>query len=132
MTNSGIYYGRQRYFKTQKIIGKYDWEKEYKTNKHYQVLYSQAAQQIIISVAESFQSFKQLNAQYKRGEWINKPRLPNYRKKGGYALLTYPKQGLKLKEKQIRLPLGKTVKRWFKIDSFSLAIPSNLDFKDIK
>ncbi|WP_293086259.1 hypothetical protein [Okeania sp. SIO3B5] len=51
LTNCGIYYGRQLFFKSQKIIGKYDLEKEYKSNKHVSALYSQAAQQILISVA---------------------------------------------------------------------------------
>ena len=47
LTNCGIYYARQLFFKTGRLIGKYDLEKEYKVNKHYQVLYSQAAQQIL-------------------------------------------------------------------------------------
>ena len=40
LTNCGIYYARQLYFKTGKLIGKYDLDKEYKNNKHYQVLHS--------------------------------------------------------------------------------------------
>ncbi|GGA09154.1 hypothetical protein CYANOKiyG1_22030 [Okeania sp. KiyG1] len=58
-------YGRQIYLKTHKIIGKFDLDKEYKSNQHYQVMYSQAAQQILRSVAESFKSFKQLSKKYK-------------------------------------------------------------------
>ncbi len=67
LTNCGIYYARQLYLKTQKIIGKFDLEKEYKNNKHDQVLSSQAAQQILRSVAESFKSFKELNQKYRKG-----------------------------------------------------------------
>ena len=33
LINCGIYYARQMYFKTKTIIGKYDLEAEYKTNK---------------------------------------------------------------------------------------------------
>ncbi|WP_013324622.1 RNA-guided endonuclease InsQ/TnpB family protein [Gloeothece verrucosa] len=132
LTNCGIYYARQLYFKTRKILGKFDLEKEYKTNKHFQVLYSQAAQQILRSVAESFKSFQELNKKYKKGELKDKSKLPKYRKKGGLALITYPKQALKLVDNQIRIPLGKTVKRWFSIDSFSLLMPSNFKFEDIK
>ena len=40
LTNMGIYYARQLYFKAQKGIGKYDLEKIYKANNHYKVLYS--------------------------------------------------------------------------------------------
>lgn len=132
LTNYGIYYARQLYFKTGKLIGKYDLEKEYKTNKHYQVLHSQAAQQILRSVSESFKSFKELDKKCSKGELHFKPKLPKYRKGAGYALVTYPRQALKLVGNSIKIPLGNTVKRWFKLDSFLLSMPSNLEFEDIK
>ena len=132
LTNCGIYYARQLYFKTSKLIGKYDLEKEYKSNRHYQVLHSQAAQQILRSVAESFKSFKELDKKYSKGELHFKPKLPKYRKGAGYALVTYPKQALKLLGDHIKIPLGNTVKRWFKLDSFLLPMPSNLKFADLK
>ncbi len=131
LTNCGIYYARQFYFKTYKIIGKFDLEKEYKTNKHYQVLYSQAAQQVLRTVGSSFKSFNELSKKYRKGELTDKPRLPQYRKKGGRCLVTYPKQALKLVNNKIRIPLGKTVKRWFGIDSFYIPMPSNLSFQEI-
>lgn len=132
LTNCGIYYARQLYFKTGKLIGKYDMEKEYKTNNHYKVLYSQASQQILRSVSESFKSFKELDNKYRKGELHFKPKLPKYRKGAGYALVTYPKQALKLVGSNIKIPLGLTVKRWFKLDSFLLPMPTNLQFADIK
>ncbi|HHP7230988.1 MAG TPA: RNA-guided endonuclease InsQ/TnpB family protein [Xenococcaceae cyanobacterium] len=132
LTNMGIYYARQLYFKAKKIIGKYDLEKEYKTNYHALVLHSQAAQQILRTVAESFKSYKGLVKAYKKGEITDRPRIPNYRKKGGLATVSYPKQALKLEENQIRLPLGKTCKRWFGLDSFYIPMPSNLNFADVK
>ncbi len=132
LTNMGIYYARQLYFKANKILGKYDLEKEYKGNYHYKVLYSQAAQQILRTVAESFESYKELIKVYKKGEITDRPRIPNYRKKGGLATVSYPKQALKLKNEQIRVPLGKTCKRWFGLDSFHIPMPINLNFADIK
>ncbi|NER05071.1 MAG: transposase [Okeania sp. SIO3C4] len=132
LTNCGIYYGRQLFFKSKKIIGKYDLEKEYKSNKHYQALYSQAAQQILRSVAESFKSFKELNKKYKKGNLHFQPRIPKYRKKDGLAMVKYPKQALRLVGNNIRIPLGTTVKRWFKLDSFLIPMPSNLQFSEIK
>ncbi|MDJ0535998.1 MAG: transposase [Xenococcaceae cyanobacterium MO_207.B15] len=132
LTNMGIYYARQLYFKTQKAIGKYDLEKIYKTNNHYKVLYSQAAQQILRTVAESFKSYYGLIKAYSEGRITNRPRIPKYRKKNGLATVSYPKQALKLKDGNIRVPLGKTCKRWFGIDSFNIMKPSNIDFKDIK
>ena len=131
LTNCGIYYARQLFFKAKKIIGKYDLEKEYKTNKHYQVLYSQAAQQILRSVAESFKSFKELDKKYKQGNLHFKPRVPSYRKKGGLGMVTYPKQALRLVGDSIKIPVGTTVKRWFKLDSFLIPMPSNLQFANI-
>ncbi|WP_293086257.1 hypothetical protein [Okeania sp. SIO3B5] len=52
-------------------------------------------------------------------------------KKGGLAMVT-PKQALRLVEDNIRIPLGKTVKRWFKLDSFLIPMLSNIQFSDIK
>ena len=130
--NMGIYYARQLYFKAQKIIGKFDLIEQYKTNYHYKVLHSQAAQQILISVGESFKSYKKLVEAYLKGEATDKPRIPNYTKKGGLATLSYPKQALKLKGNQVRVPLGKTCKGWFGLDSFYIPMPCNLNFADIK
>lgn len=132
LTNCGIYYARQIYFKAKTIIGKYNLESEYKTNKHFKSLHSQAAQQVLKSVSESFESFKKLRQAFNRGEIANKPRPPKYRKPGGLALVSYPKQALKLIDNQIRIPLGKQVKCWFRLDCFFVPMPSNLKFANIK
>ncbi|WP_071192353.1 RNA-guided endonuclease TnpB family protein [Trichormus sp. NMC-1] len=131
LTNCGIYYTRQIYFKTGKIIKKFDLINEYKNNKHYQVLHSQAAQQTLLSVFESFKSFKALNSKYRKGELQEQPRLPKYRK-SGLAPISYPKQALKLVEGQIQIPLGITINRWFSLKNFLLPMSSNLNFDDIK
>jgi transposase len=115
---------RQVFLKTGKIISKFDLHKEYKQNKHFQALYSQAAQQVLTTVGESFQSFKQLRKAHFEGKIEQRPRLPNYRKKGGLTLVAYPKQHLKLINGQIRIPLGNLVKTWFGIDSFTIPLES--------
>ncbi|WP_289500348.1 transposase [Gloeocapsopsis sp. IPPAS B-1203] len=148
LINCGIYYARQMYFKAKKFLGKYDLEAEYKTNKHFKALHSQAAQQVLRSVSESFESFKKLKSAFNRGEIADKPRPPKYRKSGGFALVSYPKQALKLVDtghfsqrgtpphesvlNLIRIPLGKQVKCWFGLDCFFVPMPSNLKFADIK
>ncbi|NEO56446.1 MAG: IS200/IS605 family element transposase accessory protein TnpB [Okeania sp. SIO3B5] len=132
LTNMGIYYARQLYFKSQKGIGKYDLEKVYKKNNHYKVLYSQAAQQILRTVAESFRSYYGLIIAYSEGKISDRPRIPNYRKKGGMATVSYPKQALKLKGNQIRVPLGNTCKRWFGLDCFLIPMPSIRAFSTLK
>ncbi|WP_235006890.1 hypothetical protein [Calothrix rhizosoleniae] len=45
-----------------------------KSNRPFQTLYSQSAQQLCRSVYESFASFKQLNALYQRGELLERPK----------------------------------------------------------
>lgn len=132
LINCGTYYGRQIYFKTGKIISKFDLNYEYKKNLHYQFLCAQAAQQVLLSVAEAFNSFRKLKASYNKGEIVDKPKPPKYRKKGGLALITYPKQAISLVADRVRLPLGKKVKASFGIDSFTVIMPSNLKFEDIR
>lgn len=132
LTNQGIYYARQWFFKTGKYVGKHALSYEYKTSKHFQALYSQAAQQTLIAVWESFKSYRELLKLWRAGELPDKPKLPNYRTKGGLAVVSYPKQALKLKDGQIRLPLGTLVKTWFRIDSFTVPMPSNLEFSELK
>lgn len=53
-TNCGIYYARQMYFEANKFVKKFDLDAEYKPNKHFKALHSQAAQQTLRSVYESF------------------------------------------------------------------------------
>jgi len=132
LSNCGIYYARAIYFKTSRVIGRYDLEVEYKTNRHFQALHSQAAQQVLRGVAESFKSFKELAKLFNRGELVDKPKTPKYRKPGGLATVSYPKQALKLVDGKIRIPLGRTVKCWFSLDCFYVPMPSNLDFSSIR
>ncbi|MGK7929233.1 MAG: RNA-guided endonuclease InsQ/TnpB family protein [Spirulina sp.] len=139
LINCGIYLARQWYFKCSYITGKYDLEKELKRNANYQFLHSQASQQTLRSVAESFKSFQELSKKYHKGELENRPQLPNYRKKGGLGTIVYPKQALRLKEDagtlhamSVRIPLGKKVKATFGVDGFLLPFPTNLDFKKIR
>jgi putative transposase len=147
LTNCAIYYARQLWFKTGKIIGKYDLDAELKSNLHFKALRSAVAQQCVRSVYESFVSYRQLLRVFKEGQLNVKPRPPKYRKKGGLTLVAYPARWLKLKDKglspesnsgvykprnQIVFSLGKQVKAWFAIDSFTLPMPSNLQFSEIK
>ena len=60
LTNCHIYYARQIYFKTGKIPSRSDLHKVLATensNLHYKAFYSDTAQQILTTVAESFKSF---------------------------------------------------------------------------
>jgi transposase len=131
LTNCAVYYARQIFFKAHRYVSKAELDKELKTNRHFQSMYSQATQQTCHTVFEAFKSFKALNSMFKRGKLVEKPRPPKYRK-GGLNIVSYPKQALKLVDGNIRIPLGKKALAWFGIDSFSLKMPSNLSFADIK
>lgn len=93
------------YFKTKKFISKYDLEVEYKANKYFKVLHYQAVQQVLISVFESFKSFKKLKEAFNQEKITDKPKQPKYCKSGGFALVSYPKQALMLVDNKSRILL---------------------------
>jgi hypothetical protein len=127
LINCGTYYARQLFFKTGRIPSKVKLHKVLGTdnrNIHYKAFYSDTAQQILSSVAESFNSYLGLLAGVKEGTVTQHPRLPGYRQ-GGLALVTFTGRSVKLKDGMLRFPLGKQIKAWFGIDAFYLTMPSN-------
>lgn len=132
LSNCGIYYARQLWFKAWSYIGKFDLVEYYKDHLHYQALHSQVAQQTLSTVYESFRSYYELWSLFLAGKLEFKPSPPNYLKKGGLAVVTYPAQALKLDNGQIRIPLGNTVNRWFGLKAFHIPMPTNLNFKFLK
>jgi len=130
--NCAVYYARQIWFKTGKIVSGFDLTAEMKTNRHFHAGYASSMQQTCINVGEAFKSFKGLLAKAKKGELEQKPKPPKYRKSGGLFTVTYPKRWLKLSDGMIRFPLGNQVKAWFGISEFFLPMPSNLDWKAIR
>lgn len=131
LTNCAIYYCRQMFFKAHKYVSGYELDEIMKNNLHFKALRSAVAQQACHKVAESFKSYRRLIVLYREGKLEDKPSLPRYRKRNGLTTISYPGKWLKLKNNQIKFSLGKQVKAWFGIDSFTLPMPSNLDFKDI-
>lgn len=133
LANCAIYYCRQMLFKASHYVGKYEIDEALKSNIHFKAMRSACAQQVCHDVVESFTSYRRLLALWKRGELVNKPRLPNYRKKGGMSVVSCPSRWIKLTEdNQLKFPLGNQVKSWFGIDHFLLPMPSNLNYNDIK
>lgn len=76
-------------------------------NPHYKALGGQCAQQTLKSVSESFTSFNQLLQRFFAGE-VDKPRMPNYRTKGGLAPISFPAQALQfnLETGECRIPIS--------------------------
>jgi putative transposase len=130
--NCSVYYARQVFFKTGKIVSGFDLAVEMKSNRHFQAGYASAMQQTCINAGEAFKSFRQLLDKAKKGELNQKPRPPAYRKSGGLFTVSYPKKWLKLKDGLIRFPLGQQVKAWFGLSEFSLPFPTNLDWNMVK
>ena len=128
LTNCAIYYCRQMFFKAHQYVSNYQLDELMKSNLHFLALRSAVAHK----VGESFKSYRKLAKLYREGNLENKPKLPKYRKKGGLIAVSYPSRWLKLIDGQVKFTLGKQVKVWFGLESFTLPMPSNLDFKDIK
>ncbi len=134
--NCGVYWARQIFFKTGRIISKFDPVYEVGNNIHAQVMPSVPAQQTLLSVSEAFKSFKGLRELFFKGELDQKPKPPNYRTPGGLFKVAYPNVGAGkptlLENGLIRFPLGLQINRWFKVKEFFLPLPINLDFNKVK
>ena len=129
--NCTTYLARQIYFKTGKYANKFWLASQMKTNPHMKALYTSAAQQTCLSVGEAFTGYRQLLTLYYQGGLQDKPKLPNYRKRGMFQI-SYPKRWLKLKEQMVRVPLGNSCKAWFGLSEVFVPFPSNLDWETIK
>jgi len=68
-----------------------------KENPHYKAMAAQAAQQALKLVGESITSYNGLVNLYYKGE-VDRPSLPRYRKRGGLAAVTFPRQALTYKD----------------------------------
>jgi putative transposase len=130
--NCAVYYARQIWFKTGAYVTSFDLVNTMGSNRHFAALSSEAAVQTCLSVGESVKSFCELLKKSLNGELGQKPKFPNYRKSGGYQVVSFPKRALRLIDGQIRFPLGLQVKAWFGLRDFFLPMPSNLDFNLIR
>lgn len=135
LTNCTLFQIRQTHFDTCERVEFFDRDELYRSefrtkfvkasytdlckvmidNPHYKALGGQCAQQTIKSVVESFASFNGLLKRFWQGEGT-KPRMPQYRTKGGLAPLCYPAQAVQfdIETGRCRLPvsleLGEAVK----------------------
>jgi putative transposase len=132
--NCAVYYARQIYFKTQGYTSSFTLNNQLKNNPHYGALCAQAAQQVCGAVGESVTSFRKIVKKFWLGELEFKPKFPNYRTKDGLHLIAYPKQALskKLVAGQVVIPLGKKVQAWFGLKNFSIQMPTNLEYADVR
>ncbi|NES46257.1 MAG: transposase, partial [Moorea sp. SIO2C4] len=85
-------------WKTYKCTTKYpELDKALKMSPHYKGMAAQSAQQTLKTVGEAITSYNQLVGLYYKGQ-IDRPRFPRYRKSGGLAAVTFPRQALTYKK----------------------------------
>ena len=137
LTNCAIYALKRSSRQSGQVDYNYcDLDKHLKQNKHYKCLFSQVAQQTLMSVCESFKSHFEVMQLWYRGELEDKPKKPRYRKSGGMSGLTYPNQHLRLNETietgLIRLPLGAEIGQLEGIKEIYIPAPKNIHPEKIK
>lgn len=116
LINCAVYHVRQSYFSKLENLGAFttywcgddlrcgwktyrsdttypELDKVLKDNPHYKGMAAQAAQQTLKTVGEAVTGYNKLVELYYKGE-VNKPSLIRYRKKGGLAAVTFPRQTL--------------------------------------
>jgi len=136
--NNGVYFARQTFFKTGKLLtGKFDLDFEPSVSKTMvaQSLPSTPAQQTLRSVIEAFKSFKGLRDLHFKGQLHFKPKAPNYLEGSKLFKVAYPNSGGQkpiLIDGRLRFSLGLSVKRWFGVSEFFLPMPSNIDIDKVK
>ncbi|MDD1417798.1 transposase [Dolichospermum sp. ST_sed1] len=136
--NSGVYFARQTFFKTGKLLtNKFDliYEKSISKSLVAQSMPSVPMQQTLMSVAESFKSFKELRSLSLKGQLHFKPKVPDYLTGSKLFKVAYPNSGGQpptLINGQLRFSLGLTVRRWFGISDFFLTMPSNIHYSKVK
>jgi len=135
--NTGVYLSRQQYFEDGKAVNYAHLCNALKADENYKIMHSQAGQQTLKSVAESFKSFRELSKKAKKRELKQKVKLPSYRSKTGVYQVVYPGQAIKVREengsKWLEVPLGRAGKTYFEgIESITVPYPERLWNKKIK
>ncbi|KYC41401.1 transposase [Scytonema hofmannii PCC 7110] len=118
-------------WKTYKCFTTYpELDKVLKDNPHYKALAAQASQQTLKSVGESIASYNGLVNAYYKGE-VDKPSLPKYRKKGGLAAVTFPRQALNYRDGNFYPSISKETKPQM-LTEIKLHLPDFIDLDWVK
>ncbi|HBB33938.1 MAG TPA: transposase, partial [Cyanobacteria bacterium UBA9273] len=118
-------------WKTYKCHTTYpELDKALKDNPHYKAMAAQSAQQTLKSVSESIVSYNGLVNLYYKGE-VDRPSLPKYRKKGGLAAVTFPRQALTYKDGFFYPSISRETKPHL-ITDIALPLPEFIDSDWVK
>lgn len=98
--NEANYFIRQRFFQTRNWLRFYDLNNLLHNSTNYQALPIQTAQQIILLLDRNWKSFFRAITDWKKhpDKYLDRPRLPHYKKKDGEFLVIFTNQQCKLRE----------------------------------
>lgn len=105
-------------------------DKILKDNPHYKAMAAQSAQQTLKTVGESITSYNRLVKKYYQGD-VNRPSLPRYRKRGGLAAVTFPRQALTYKNGCFYPSISKETKPQL-LTEITLQLPDFIDSDWVK
>ncbi|GET40999.1 hypothetical protein MiSe_58110 [Microseira wollei NIES-4236] len=118
-------------WKTYKCRTTYpELDKALKDNPHYKAMAAQSAQQTLKSVGESIASYNGLVSLYYQRE-VDRPSLPKYRKKGGLAPVTFPRQSLTYRDGCFYPSISRETKPHL-IAEIALPLPDFVDYDWVK
>ncbi|KAF3888638.1 MULTISPECIES: RNA-guided endonuclease InsQ/TnpB family protein [Nostocales] len=118
-------------WKTYKCSTTYpELDKVLKDSPHYKAMAAQSAQQTLKTVGESITSYNGLVKKYYQGD-VDRPSLPRYRKRGGLAAVTFPRQALTYKDGCFKPSISKETKPHL-LTEIALAIPEFIDSDWVK
>ncbi|WP_107667319.1 RNA-guided endonuclease TnpB family protein [Cyanothece sp. BG0011] len=102
--------------------------KDFKDNVHYQAIGGQQGQQTIKSVVEAIKGYNKLLPMWFNGELKDKPKIPNYRKKGLYQV-SFTSQNIRYEplEGICYLPIANSQRK--ELETPSIIIPSGVNFQ---
>lgn len=154
LINCAVYHTRQNHYAKLESLGnaftaywrgdelRYGWktykcqiyypelDKVLKDNPHYRAMAAQSAQQTLKTVGESIVSYNGLVNLYYKGE-VDRPSLPKYRKKGGLAAVTFPRQALTYKDGCFYPSISREIKPHL-ITKITLPLPEFIDSAWVK
>lgn len=94
--NAALYSSRQHFFDTKEYKGDYaiinDFTKE--NNGDYRALPTKVAKQTVRQVHKDFSSFFSLLKMKLQGKYDKSVKIPSYKDKSGYAVVTFPKESI--------------------------------------
>ncbi|MBD2194990.1 MULTISPECIES: RNA-guided endonuclease InsQ/TnpB family protein [Calothrix] len=105
-------------------------DKILKDNPHYKAMAAQSAQQTLKTVGESITSYNGLVKKYYQGD-VDRPSLPRYRKRGGLAAVTFPRQALTYKNGCFYPSISKETKPQL-LTEITLHLPDFIDSDWVK